>query len=164
MGIADPSYFLGTPKVKATGKVVRKIAVLNAPIPNTKNGDSCQIIIPASAVTPPRKSDIYVCSMSFHHFVAAGGKFLAVLSTNAETADPEKELDVAMALLGPVEETFSWVTDSYDPAGDGTDDNCFITSSYDATTHFQTCSSEVLAMYHKITGAPLDLQAHADEE
>jgi len=59
--------------------------------------------------------------------------------------------------LGKVLQTFMWVSDYYEPANDPKKDNCFITSSYDATTHFETCSSEVLELYEKIMGEPLDL-------
>jgi Rab GDP dissociation inhibitor len=45
--ICDPSYVMGiTGKVKAVGKVVRAICIMDHPIPNTKDSASCQIIIP----------------------------------------------------------------------------------------------------------------------
>lgn len=162
--IADPSYFIGTDKVKQMGKIIKKIAIFNEPIKNTTKSDSCQIIIPASNVKPPRKSDIYMCVASYLHNIAADGKYVAIMSTNAETDNPEKELDVAMKLLPTPEETFFWVSDSYQPTSDGKADNCFITSSYDATTHFQSCSSEVLSLYEAIAGEPLDLDVEEPEE
>jgi Rab GDP dissociation inhibitor len=45
--ICDPSYVMGiTGKVKAVGRVVRAICIMDHPIPNTKDSASCQIIIP----------------------------------------------------------------------------------------------------------------------
>jgi Rab GDP dissociation inhibitor len=50
------------------------------------------------------------------------------------------------------------------PCNDPREDGCFITSSYDATTHFQTCTTEVLQYYEDIMGKPLDLSISADPE
>ena len=45
--ICDPSYVKNvTNKVKATGKIIRAIVLMDHPIPNTKDGSSVQIIIP----------------------------------------------------------------------------------------------------------------------
>lgn len=35
----------------------------------------------------------------------------------------------------------------------------FITSSYDATTHFETTCDDVLSLFEKITGTPFDFSA-----
>lgn len=40
----------------------------------------------------------------------------------------------------------------------------WITSSYDATSHFETASEEILQMYEKIVGEKLDLNIEPDEE
>jgi Rab GDP dissociation inhibitor len=159
--IADPSYFKGTDKVKAQGQVARCICILDHPIPNTENADSCQIIVPGSAVG--RKSDIYVSMVSSVHNVACKGKFIAVISTNVEGKEPEKDISPALLLLGTILEKFFWVTDYFVPVNDPTKDGCFITSSYDATSHFESCTAEVLVYYEKITGSKLDLTAAATE-
>lgn len=159
--IADPSYFIGDDDLKAkvvkTGQVVRCIAILNQPLDNTHNSDSCQMIIPAR--TANRKTDIYICVASYHHNIAAQGKYVAVMSANVETSNPEAELASAMALLPAIEEKFVWTSDAYRAAGDGSDDNCFITTSYDATTHFETCSTEIQELYKRVTGVTLDISA-----
>jgi len=162
--IADPSYFQDTDKVKCTGKVVRCIAIFNEPVPNTKKADACQIIIPGVQVG--RKTDIYVCVVSHHHEIAPEPKYVAVMSAKVEgtTANPEDELAPALGLLpANLLEKFVWVSDSYEPTGDGTNDNCFLTSSYDATTHFETCTQEVRRMYETITGEPLNVDADPEE-
>ncbi len=45
--IGDPSYFLGTNKIKKVGQIVRCICILSHPVRDTNNADSAQIIIPA---------------------------------------------------------------------------------------------------------------------
>lgn len=153
--IADPSYFIGTDKVEKRGQVARAICILDHPIANTNGADSCQIIIPGSTIN--RKGDVYVCVVSYVHQIASQGRYLAVLSTTVEGKEPEAELAAGLSLLGKIDEKFFWVTDLYVPVNDSTKDGCFITSSYDATTHFGTCTSEVLAVYEKLTGSKLDL-------
>lgn len=156
--IGDPSYWKDTDKVKETQKVIRKICILDHPIENTNKADSCQIIIPAGDVD--RKNDIYICVSSYQHNTAADGKWLAVCSTIVEDHDNHTDLEHAEKLIGESLETFSWVSNYYEPDPENNkDDNCFITSSYDATTHFQTCSEEVLKMYEAITGSPLDFSS-----
>ncbi len=48
MVICDPSYVREQlpHKIKLTSKVIRCICILGAPIPNTNDATSCQIIIP----------------------------------------------------------------------------------------------------------------------
>lgn len=155
--IADPSYFLGTDKIKAAGQVARCICLLSHPIPNTADADSCQIIIPGSAIG--RNNDIYISMVSYVHCVASDGKYIAVVSTNVEGKNAEAEIQPALDLLGDIEEKFFWVSDFYLPCNDPSKDGCFITSSYDATTHFHTCTTEVLSYFEKITGGALDLSS-----
>ena len=86
--VSAAGYFPG--KVEKAGKVVRAIAILAHPIPNTDNAASAQIILPQRQTG--RKNDIYVfCSSSSHH-VCAADKWLAFVSTIVETTDPEREL------------------------------------------------------------------------
>lgn len=44
--IGDPSYF--PDRVKKVGQVVRAICIMDHPIPQTKDGASCQIILPGN--------------------------------------------------------------------------------------------------------------------
>ncbi|KAM2452486.1 hypothetical protein TB1_009307 [Malus domestica] len=60
-------------------------------------------------------------------------------------------------LLGPVDEIFFKTYDTYKPVNEPTLDNCFISTSYDATTHFKSTVLDVLNMYTLITGKVLDL-------
>eukprot|EP01132_Coremiostelium_polycephalum_P007691 gene7691-9461_t len=154
--VADPSYF--PDKVKKTGRIVRSICILGSPIANTANSESCQIIIPQKQVN--RKSDIYVGLMSSTHNVCDAGKYIAICSTTVETNEPEKELQPAFNLLGPILEKFTSVSDFYEPIVDGTTDKCFISTSYDATSHFETTCNDVMSIYKRITGTDLVLTVH----
>lgn len=151
--VCDPSYL--TDKVKKVGRVARAICIMKHPIPDTKDSHSVQIILPKKQLK--RKSDMYVFCCSYAHNVAPKGKFIAFVSTEAETDKPEIELKPGIDLLGPVEETFFDIYDRYEPVNTPEEDNCFLTNSYDATTHFETTVKDVLALYSKITGKDLDL-------
>lgn len=59
---------------------------------------------------------------------------------------------------------FVSVSDLYEPVAEGFDSNYWITSSYDATSHFESASEEILAMYEKIIGEKLDLNIEPNED
>jgi Rab GDP dissociation inhibitor len=155
--VADPTYFVGTPKVEKTGEIARCIAILDHPIPDTNEADSCQLILPANQCG--RQSDIYVCMTSDKQHVASKGKYVAVISGNVEGAnnDPNVQLAPAFEFIGKVLEKFTWVSEVYKPTEDGHATQCFISSSMDATTHFQSSTLEVLDLYERITGKKVDL-------
>ena len=158
--LGDPSYFKKHDKCTLTGQVARSICFLNHPIPNTNNAESLQIIIPAAQLK--RKNDVYVVLVSNSHQVTAPGKYVAICSTTVETSDPLKELQPALALLGPIMTKFDDVVDLYTPKADGTSDGCFISKSFDATSHFESSSQDVLDLYKRVTGTELDLNINAD--
>jgi Rab GDP dissociation inhibitor len=168
MVICDPSY-AKSEKSTPTARIIRKICILGAPIPDTKTKEgtpalSVQIIMPQKQFKPPRKNDIYVMMVSWAHSIAAKDKYVAIVSTVCETADPEKEIEPAVKLLGPVIESFTSISEFRVPTDDGTKDQVFVTSSYDPTSHFEDASTEVLAMWKTITGEDLDLTAEPDPE
>lgn len=153
--VGDPSYFPNS--VKKVGQVARCICILDHPVPQTGDVPSCQIIMPANQITPPRKNDIYVMSISESHNVAAKGRYIAIVSTAVETNNPQREIQPGLALLGPIIEAFFTVADIYEAAEDGRESQCFITTSYDATSHFETTCLDVLDVWKRITGEDLDL-------
>ena len=60
---------------------------------------------------------------------------------------------------------FLWVSDTYVPTGDdGKDTNCFITASYDATSHFETSTNEVMELYTAMTGKTVNLDINTDPD
>jgi len=164
--IGDPSYFMDTvnsksPKVKKVGRVARWLCILDQPVPNTSNKNSCQIIMPASELN--RQFDIYVSVMSSDLSVAPKGKYVAMISAQVETDKPKDELLAAYKLLGPVRKEFFFVNDIYMPCNDPRVDNIFITSSMDAQTHFENATREVQAIYKLLTGKDVDLSARPED-
>jgi len=158
--VGDPSYF--PTKVKKAGRVARIICLLNHPIPNTNGESSLQIILPQREIK--RGFDIYVMCISSDFFVVPKGKFMAIVSTNLETNDVEKELKPGLELLGPIEAKFVSVVDEYVPLDDGKKDGVFISTSYDGTSHFETTSIDVLDIYKRITGQDMDLTPKKNED
>lgn len=164
MVICDPSY---APNIcTKVGQVVRAICILDHPIPNTSNALSCQIIIPQNQVG--RKNDIYICCVSHAHNVAAKNFFLAIVSTTVETDKPEEELTIGLNLLGSIKQKFVSVSDLLEPIDDGSQNQIFISKSYDATTHFETTCIDVLDIFKRATGDDFDFSkvthANMDEE
>jgi Rab GDP dissociation inhibitor len=161
MVIGDPSYF-APDKTRSIGRVVRSICILDHPIAGTDNAESVQIIIPASQVR--RRNDIYVCMVSYAHNVASPGKYIAIVSTTVETENPIGELSSGFNLLGKILERFDSVSELYEAVSDGKADNCYISKSYDATSHFETAANDVLSLYERVTGEILDMNISADME
>lgn len=151
--VCDPSYLPN--KVKKVGKVARAICFMSHPIPNTNNSHSAQVILPQKQLG--RRSDMYLFCCSYSHNIAPKGKYIAFVLTEAETDDPRVELKPGIDLLGRVDEIFFDTYDRFEPTNQHDVDNCFISKSYDATTHFETTVQDVIAMYSKITGKDLDL-------
>ncbi|CAG0920730.1 unnamed protein product [Notodromas monacha] len=156
----DPSYVPHL--VDKVGQVIRCICLMDHPIPNTKDVNSCQIIIPQKQVG--RKSDIYVSLVSATMSVAPKGWYIAMVSTTVETADPESEIKCGLDLLGPVKQKFVIVSDIYKPKSDGLDSQIFVSRSYDATSHFETTCSDVLNIFQRGTGEPFDFSKVRQEQ
>lgn len=172
--IGDPSYFGGVKsgvgaaaneggkvRVVEDTKVIRAICLLKHPIPGTDDSDSVQIIIPQNQVN--RKNDIYIASVSSTHNVCAKDVYVAIVSTIVETNRPEQEIAQGLALLGPIHDKFVSVTPLYVPTDDGTNDNIFITKSYDATSHFETVVDDVKDVWKRVIGSDLVLKKREDE-
>ena len=73
-------------------------------------------------------ADRYVFCCSYSHNVAPKGKFIAFVSTDAETDNPQTELKAGIDLLGPVDEIFFDMYDRYEPVNEPASDNCFIST------------------------------------
>jgi len=162
MVIGDPSYFMDCKKVKKNGRVVRCICILSAPIPNTDGASSVQIIIPQNQVN--RKKDIYIACVSFSHNVAPKDKYIAIVSTIAETEKPEAELEPALKLLGKIDERFIDICDMYEPTNDPQKDKCFISNSYDSTSHFDSACDNILSLYRQITGSDIKFKKETESK
>lgn len=163
--IGEPTYF-PKEKVASTGKVVRSICILDHMVAGIKSAAagaaSGQVIVPANQVG--RTNDIYISVLSHSHQVVAAGKVLAIASTTAETAKPLAEIDPAIALLGGAVKRFDTVADTWSPKADGRADGCFITESYDATSHFESTMNDVASVYERVTGETLASAGTGDEK
>ena len=42
---------------------------------------------------------------------------------------------------------FVTISDTYEPIDDGTEDNLFVSKSFDASSHFETACEDVLSLY-----------------
>lgn len=60
--------------------------------------------------------------------MAAKGKYIAFVSTEAETSDPKVELKPGIDLLGPVDEIFYDTYDRFVPTNNHEVDSCFISA------------------------------------
>ncbi|ELW70784.1 Rab GDP dissociation inhibitor beta [Tupaia chinensis] len=120
--ICDPSSVKDW--VEKVGQVIRVICILNHPIKNTNDANSFQIIIPQNQVS--RKSEVYVCMISFARNVAAQGKNIAIVGITVETKEPEKEIRPALELLEPTEQKFVSIRDLLVPKDLGTESQIFI--------------------------------------
>ena len=102
--------------------------------------------------------------VSYSHLICAKGIYVAIISATVETENPEAEIKPAVELLGEVLEMFVSVSDIYEAKEDGSKNNLWITSSYDATSHFESASDEILDIYQKIVNEKLDLNIEPDED
>ena len=102
--------------------------------------------------------------VSYSHLICPKGLYVAIVSATVETENAEEEIQPALDLLGDVMEMFVSVTPIFEPAGDGSANNLWVTSSYDATSHFESAGEEVLAIYEKIIGEKLDLNVDFEDD
>jgi len=130
--------------------VVRCICLLNHPIPETGNSESAQVILPQNQLN--RKNDIYISNVSFAHEVAPPGIWICLVSTTVETANPQKELEPGFKFLGSILHQFWSVDPLLEPTNDSKKEGIHISKSYDATSHFETISDDVIRIYKEITG------------
>lgn len=135
---------------------------MDHPIPETMDVPSVQIIIPAKQLE--RHYDTFISMVSYSHMVCANGIYVAMVSTTVETDNPEQEIQPAIALLGPILDMFVSVSTNYEPFESGKDSNLWVTKSYDASTHFEIASEDILQIYEKIVGEKLDLNIEPDDD
>lgn len=86
------------------------------------------------------------------HCVSKANTYIAIISTTVQTNEPEKEVEAAFQLVGPVKEKFFKISERYEPVKNNFGDGVFISNSFDATSHFESETENVLAMYKEIFG------------
>jgi Rab GDP dissociation inhibitor len=102
--------------------------------------------------------------VSYSHLICAKGIYVAIISATVESENPEEEIQPAIDLLGDILEMFVSVSTLYDPATPGQESNLWVTSSYDATSHFESASEDILQIYEQIVGEKLDLNIEPTDE
>ena len=70
----------------------------------------------------------YLLCYSYAHNVAPKGKFIAFVTTEVETDQPEEDLKPGINLLGSVNEIFYDMYDRFEPCNDHEVDGCFIST------------------------------------
>ena len=88
--------------------------------------------------------------VSASHNVCRSGLYLAIVSATVETSNPQAEIKPAMDLLGEVLDVFITVSDIHESTNKPKEENLFVTSSYDATSHFESASQQILDMYEEM--------------
>ena len=110
--------------------------------------------------------------VSSAHAVCSKNLYIAMISTTVETSNPQLEIKPALELLGDILEMFDDVSPIYEPTDDGKDSSVYlipnfqlyITKSYDATSHFEMATNEILEVYTRITGEKLDMNIEPSED
>ena len=91
------------------------------------------------------------------HCISKKDFYIAIVSTTVETNNPMEEIKVALDLCGKVKEQFVSIKERYVPTAK-VNDGLFISESFDATSHFENETENVLKLYTDITGKELDLE------
>ncbi|KAG8085594.1 hypothetical protein GUJ93_ZPchr0010g10595 [Zizania palustris] len=93
-------------------------------IPNTNYSHSVQTFCHKSNLGASQ-----TCMSSVAHTLTTSqGKFIAFVSAEAETDNPQSELRPGIDLLGPVDHLFFYMYDRYGPVNEPSLDNCFVST------------------------------------
>ena len=49
------------------------------------------------------------------------------------------------------------------PKDDGSQSKCFISTSYDSSSHFEAAAGDILGLYQRITGKPYDFDTSVSQ-
>ena len=71
---------------------------------------------------------------------------MAIVSTTVESKNPEQEIEVALNMLGKIKEKFVRISERFVPTTKS-QDGLFISESFDATSHFESETENVLRLY-----------------
>ena len=91
------------------------------------------------------------------HCISKKDFYIAIISTTVETNNPMEEIKGALDLCGKIKEQFVSIKERYVPTTKKAD-GLFISESFDATSHFENETENVLKLYTEITGKQLDLE------
>ena len=133
--ISEPTYMEKFKKVQIKGKIIRRICILNHPIPGTGECDSCQIIIPQNQING--KNDIFILQLGYGHCVCKKGYYVVFISSFIDSNNINKQLAPAMEIIGNTLECFDKIYSFYEPINKTFNDNIFISNSFLPQSHFE---------------------------
>ena len=160
--ISEPTYMIKFNKVKNTNKIIRRICLLNHPIPDIGECDSCQIIIPQSQTG--KKNDIFILQLGYGHCVCKKGYYVVIISTLDDNDNINKQLAPAMDIIGNILESFDQTYSYYEPIDKSFKDDIFISNSFLPQSHFENDFDDIIDIFYKITGARLQFETSEKEE
>jgi Rab GDP dissociation inhibitor len=92
----------------------------------------------------------------------APGIYVAIVSTIVEKPTPDEDIAAGLQVLGPILKRFTSVSTTYQPVADGSADKCYISSSFDATSHFESDCDDLMSLYERVSGEKLDMNINPD--
>lgn len=152
--ISEPTYLEKFNKVQIKAKIIRRICIMNHPIPGTGDCDSCQIIIPQTQIN--RKNDIFILQLGYGHCVCKKGYYVVFISSFLDSNDINKQLTPAMEIIGNTLDSFDKIYSYYEPINKSFNDNIFISNSFLPHSHFENDFDDIIEEFHKITDAKLE--------
>ena len=140
-------------KVQIKGRIIRRICLMNHPIPGTEDCDSCQIIIPQDQIK--RNYDIFILQLGYGHCACKKGYYIIVISTFDDANNINKQLAPAMDIIGNTLECFDKIYTYYEPIDKSFNDNIFISNSLLPQSHFENDFDDIIDEFQKITETKL---------
>ena len=151
--LSEPSYMIKFKKVQIKSRIIRRICLMNHPIPDTNNCDSCQIIIPQSQIG--KKNDIYILQLGYGHCVCKKGYYIIFISTFDDETEINSQLAPAMEIIGSTLECLDKVYTYYEPIDKSFNDNIYISNSLMPQSHFENDFDDIIDEFQKITETKL---------
>ena len=85
-----------------------------------------------------------------------------VSKNNESQPTPDEDIAAGLQVLGPILKRFTSVSTTYQPVADGSADKCYISSSFDATSHFESDCDDLMSLYERVSGEKLDMNINPD--
>ena len=155
--ISEPSYMTKFNKVEEKNRVIRRICLMNHPIPDIGECDSCQIIIPQTQTG--KKNDIFILQLGYGHCVCKKGYYVVVISTFDDKTDINRQLAPAMEIIGSTLECLDKVYTCYEPIDKTFNDCIYISNSFMPHSHFENDYDDIIDEFQKITDTQLEFES-----
>ena len=157
--ISEPTYLEKFGKVQIKKKIIRRICLMNHPIPGTGDCDSCQIIIPQNQIQS--NNDIFILQLSYGHCTCKKGYYVIFISTFDDSNNINKQLAPAMDIIGETLECFDRTYLYYEPVDTKFNDNIFISNYLLPQSHFENDFNDSIDIFQKITETKMQFDANS---